>query len=51
MALRPELELTEQKRRGTRVVTLRVRERGVLLKVGYTTMTSAQHPHPGEPLA
>ena len=35
---RPALELTEQKRRETRVVTLRAREKGGLQKVGHTTM-------------
>ena len=48
---RPALELTEQKRRVTRVVTLRVRERGGLWKVGHTTMASAKNPHSGVPLA
>ena len=37
----PALELTEQKRRLTGVVSLRVKERGGLWKVGYTTMPSA----------
>ena len=42
--VRPALELTEQKIRGTRVVTLRVREIGELQKVGHTTMASATSP-------
>ena len=41
---RPALGLTEQKRRGTRVVTLRIRERFGLWKVGHTTMVPAQNP-------
>ena len=39
---RPSLELTEQKRKGTRVVTLTIRERGGVRKVGHTTMASAE---------
>ena len=37
---RPALASTEQTKRGTRVVTLRVRERGGLRNVGHTTMAS-----------
>ena len=47
----PALELKEQKRRGTGVVTLRLIERGGLRKVGYTTVASALNPHSGESLA
>ena len=48
---RPALEFTEQERRVTRVVTLRVRERGGLQKVSHTTVASAQYPHSRVPLA
>ena len=44
---RPALELTEQNWRGTRVLTLRIRERGGLRKVGHTTMALAQYPPSG----
>ena len=37
------VEATEEKR--NRVVTLRVREKGGLLKVSHKTMASAQNPH------
>ena len=47
---RPALELTEQKRR-TRVVTLRVRDRDGLRKVGHTAMALAQYPPSAVPLA
>ena len=42
---RNPIHLSEQKRRGTRVVTLCVREWGGLWKVGHTIMASAQHFH------
>ena len=40
-----------EERRGTWVVTLRIRERGILRKVGHTTMASAHYPSSGVPLA
>ena len=40
----------ERKRRGTRVETFRVRERGGVQKVCHTTMATAQYPSSGVPL-